>query len=57
MKISDLKQFETFRNDQNVKVLRHMDSRLDLWELRGKDSSLTSKMAKRGTCLVAPVTS
>ena len=37
MKISDLKQFESFRNDRNVKVLRHMDSRLDLWELRSKD--------------------
>jgi hypothetical protein len=36
MKISDLRQFEYIRDDLNVKVLRHMDSRLNLWELRSK---------------------
>lgn len=34
MKLSDLHQFEQFRNDRLVKVLRHKDSRWDLWELR-----------------------
>lgn len=34
MKLSDLHQFENFRNDRSVKVLRHKDSRRDLWELR-----------------------
>lgn len=36
MKLSDLHQFEQFRNERNVKVLRHKDSRRDLWELRKK---------------------
>lgn len=34
MKLSDLHQFENLRNDRSVKVLRHKDSRRDLWELR-----------------------
>jgi hypothetical protein len=34
MKLSDLHQFEQFRSDRFVKVLRHKDSRWDLWELR-----------------------
>ncbi len=34
MKLSDLHQFERFRNDNSVKVLRHKDSRWNLWELR-----------------------
>lgn len=34
MKLSDLHQFERFRNHRSVKVLRHKDSRRDLWELR-----------------------
>lgn len=36
MKLSDLRQFERFRNDHSVKVLRHKDSRWDLWGLRSK---------------------
>lgn len=36
MKLSDLHQFERFRNDHSVKVLRHKDSQRDLWELRNK---------------------
>ena len=36
MKLSDLHQFERFRNDHGVKVLRHKDSQQDLWELRIK---------------------
>jgi hypothetical protein len=33
MKISDLPHFERFRNTRDVKVLRHKDSRQDLWKL------------------------
>lgn len=36
MNILDLPQFEPFRRDHSVKVLRHKDSRRDLWELRRK---------------------
>ena len=36
MKLSDLDHFAQFRNDRNVKVLRHKDSKRDLWELRNK---------------------
>jgi hypothetical protein len=36
MKLLDLHQFERFRNDESVKVLRHKDSKRDLWELRKK---------------------
>ena len=36
MKLSDLHQFEQLRNDRFVKVLRHKDSRRNLWELREK---------------------
>ena len=38
MKLYDLPQFEQFRNDRYVKVLRHKDSRRDLWELRKKEN-------------------
>src|ERR1039457_3817544 len=34
MHLTDLKQFERFRQDRFVKVLRHKDSRQDLWQLR-----------------------
>ncbi len=34
MKLTDLQQFERFRNDHWVKVLRHKTSQQDLWELR-----------------------
>jgi hypothetical protein len=34
MKLLDLPQFERFRGERNVKVLRHKDSRYDLWGLR-----------------------
>jgi hypothetical protein len=34
MKLSDLHQFEQFRIDRFVKVLRHKDSHRDLWDLR-----------------------
>lgn len=37
MRLSDLHQFDQFRNDRFVKVLRHKDSRRDLWELRNKN--------------------
>ncbi len=33
MKISDLPHFEQFRNTRNVKVLRHKESRQNLWQL------------------------
>lgn len=36
MKLFDLHQFEQFRDDRFVKVLRHKESKWDLWELRGK---------------------
>lgn len=36
MKLYDLHQFEQFRNNRYVKVLRHKDSRRDLWDLRKK---------------------
>jgi hypothetical protein len=36
MKLLELHQFDRFRDDQNVKVLRHKDSRRDLWELHNK---------------------
>jgi hypothetical protein len=34
MKLLDLHQFDLFRNDHSVKVLRHKDPRWDLWALR-----------------------
>jgi len=34
MKLLDLPQFARFLSERNVKVLRHKDSKLDLWELR-----------------------
>jgi hypothetical protein len=34
MKLFDLHQFDLFRNDHSVKVLRHKDPRWDLWALR-----------------------
>ena len=37
MKLLDLHQFERFRDRDDVKVLRHKDSRKDLWELRSKE--------------------
>lgn len=37
MKLSDLPHFECFRGARNVKVLRHKDSRHDLWELYRDD--------------------
>lgn len=39
MKLLDLPQFKRFRDDRNVKVLRHKDSRQDLWELRRRDKA------------------
>jgi hypothetical protein len=39
VKLLDLFQFERFRGQRNVKVLRHSDSRLDLWELRNRGGS------------------
>jgi len=36
MHLTDLKQFERFRQDRFVKVLRHKDSRQDLWQLRSR---------------------
>lgn len=36
MELLDLRQFERFRDRDDVKVLRHKDSRKDLWELHRK---------------------
>ena len=36
MKLLELEPFARFRDDRNVKVLRHKDARQDLWELRAK---------------------
>jgi hypothetical protein len=37
MHLTDLRQFERFRQDRFVKVLRHKDSRQDLWHMRASD--------------------
>lgn len=34
MRLSEFPQFESFRHSRQVKVLRHMDRKLDLWQLR-----------------------
>jgi hypothetical protein len=36
LRLLDLLHFERFRHDRFVKVLRHKDSKRDLWELRSK---------------------
>lgn len=36
MNLSDLNHFARFRVERNVKVLRHKESKWDLWELRSK---------------------